>query len=115
MKNQCVVIVAVLSLLSVQAQAQVVIQPGVNSLHPRDLDRVHHQPHNLPPADSAVVRKRGAYGQGFRYGRSVNNGLGDITIWNPAPANGYGGRPQTGRNSGLGSRVMIMPPIGVAE
>jgi len=115
MKYQWISVIPLLSLWVLSAQAQVSIQPNVNSVHARDLDRAHHLPHNPPPADSNLVRKRAEYGQGFRYGRSVSSGLGDITIWNPAPANGYGGRPQTGRNAGFGSRVMLMPPIGVPQ
>ena len=108
----------VISIGGVPLQAAEPTQPGTGFLTVRDLNhdlnhdrnRSHHRRHRQPPADPNIVRKRGAYGQGFQYGRSVNNELGDIIIWSPAPVSGYGGQFRAPRGSGTASRVMDVPP-----
>jgi hypothetical protein len=50
---------------------------------------VDNNPH-APSLAHQHVRQRVGYGQGFRYGHSVNGPQGSITIWSPAPTQSYG-------------------------
>lgn len=69
---------------------------------------------------TGVVRKRAAYGQGYVYGHSVNNQLGDIIIWDAAPSNNYGkslpgqnrtdGRPRA--ETAIGPKLTYKPEYG---
>ncbi len=69
---------------------------------------------------TGVVRKRAAYGQGYVYGHSVNNQLGDIIIWDAAPGNSYG-KSLSGQNrnngqaqaeTAIGPKLIYKPDYG---
>jgi len=55
---------------------------GVEFLRPADLDK---NTSFVPGSTHGHVRQQLEYGRGYRYGHSVNNALGDIVIWSPAP------------------------------
>jgi len=64
-------------------------QPGnsnIEYLRPADLGK---QSSFMPGSAHGHVRQRLEYGKGYRYGHGVNNALGDIIIWSPAPNHGH--------------------------
>ncbi len=90
---------------------------GIQVINAADLGKDSSRPASNP---TGVVKQRGAYGQGYIYGRSVNNQSGDIVIWNAAPGNAYGkpppvtnandGRPRTG--TAIGPKLIYKPEYG---
>jgi len=66
------------------------IQPGnsnIQYLRPADLSQASSF---IPGSAHGHVRQQLDYGKGYRYGHGVNNALGDIIIWSPAPNHIHG-------------------------
>jgi len=71
----------------VPAQAAQPSTTGIQIINAADLGKASTGP---IPNPTGVVKQRAVYGQGYVYGRSVNNQFGDIVIWDAAPSNNYG-------------------------
>jgi hypothetical protein len=102
----------------VSAQAAPMPKPNVHYMRADDLGMVNSR---VSANTAGVVTKRGNYGQGYIYGRSVNNQLGNIVIWNAGPSSKYGkslpkqnnlnaGRPQA--KTALGPKLTYKPGYG---
>jgi hypothetical protein len=83
-------------------------------------DDLGHANSRVTTNSAGVVRKRVDYGQGYVYGRNVNNQLGSILIWDAAPTSKYGKSPSMqNRNNGhrlagnaLGPKLTYKPSYG---
>jgi hypothetical protein len=73
-----------------QAGAETLTKPNVHYIRAADLGNANSR---VTTNSAGVVRKRANYGQGYVYGRNVNNQLGSILIWDAAPTGKYGKSP----------------------
>jgi hypothetical protein len=99
------------------AEAETVPKPSVHYIRAADLGNANSR---VSTNSAGVVHKRANYGQGYVYGRNVNNQLGSIVIWDAAPTSKYGkspsaqkrhnGRRQTG--NALGPKLSYKPGYG---
>lgn len=99
------------------AQAAQPANSGVQVVRAADLGAAGSRVRSNP---TGVVKQRAAYGQGYIYGRSVNNQSGDIVVWNAAPSYNYGksppvkagidGRPRAG--TAIGPKLTYKPAYG---
>ena len=111
-------LVAMILLAAVcSAEAETLPKPNVHYIRAADLGDANGR---VTTNSAGVVRKRANYGQGYVYGRNVNNQLGSIVIWNAAPTSKYGkssstqklnmDRRQTG--NALGPKLSYKPSYG---
>jgi len=92
-------------------------KPNVHYMSVADLGTVNSR---VTANTAGVVTKRANYGQGFVYGRSVNNQFGDIVIWDAAPSSNFGKSPPgQNRNDGpthagtaIGPKLTYKPVYG---
>jgi hypothetical protein len=99
------------------AEAETLPKPNVHYIRAADLGNANSR---VTTNSAGVVRKRANYGQGYVYGRNVNNQLGSIVIWDAAPTSKYGessstqGRTNVHRQTGnsLGPKLTYKPGYG---
>lgn len=100
-----------------EAGAGTLPKPNVHYIRAADLGNANSR---VTTNSAGVVHKRAGYGQGYVYGRNVNNQLGSIVIWDAAPTSKYGQSPSTqNRNYGhrqtgnaLGPKLTYKPGYG---
>jgi cytochrome c2 len=100
-----------------QAGAETLPKANVHYIRAADLGNANSR---VATNSAGVVRKRAGYGQGYVYGRNVNNQLGSILIWDAAPTSKYGKSPSMqNRNNGhrlagnaLGPKLTYKPGYG---
>jgi len=91
-----------------QAEAETLPKPNVHYIRAADLGNANSR---VTTNSAGVVRKRADYGQGYVYGRNVNNQLGSILIWDAAPTSKYGKSPSMqNRNNGRGQTGNALGP-----
>lgn len=116
MQHQGLFVMALLAAVSC-AEAETLPKPNVHYIRAADLGNANSR---VTTNSAGLVRKRANYGQGYVYGRSLNNQLGSILIWDAAPTSKYGRSPsmqnrnnvrrQTGH--ALGPRLTYKPSYG---
>ena len=90
---------------------------GIEYISPSELG---NSASNVPGSAHGHVRKRLAYGKGYRYGHSVSGATGNITIFSAATNKAHGSKPIVRRgghgrphsNSTLGPRLKYKPQYG---
>ena len=100
-----------------QARAETLPKPNVHYIRAADLGSANSR---VTSNSAGAVRKRANYGQGYVYGRNVNNQLGSILIWDAAPSSQYGkSSPTQNRNivrrqtgNAFGPRLTYKPSYG---
>ena len=102
--------------LSLSAAAGQPPNSTIQYLNPADLGKT---PSHVPGSAHGHVRQPLGYGQGYRYGHSVNGPLGDIIIWSAAPNHSHGSRimkprkqPHTRAPTVTGHQLQYKPEYG---
>jgi hypothetical protein len=116
MQHQGLIAIALLAAVSC-AEAETLPKPSVHYIRATDLGNANSR---VTTNSAGLVRKRANYGQGYIYGRSVNNRLGSILIWDAAPTSKYAKSPSMqNRNNGrrptgnaLGPKLTYKPSYG---